>query len=386
MPMPGAHGMMPETDHDEASRMNFVYAFKEHVTRNVTPGAKAVYQARIEPAFQREAARPPRDRHEVHRAMRKDGTWQMFGSLSRLYQELKQEVGEAVAHRQAEDLRDRAQTYRATARHTTLRLDPNLAIPRYQTAVDIHLMPGGYHTERMTDDVTAGAIYDPGVYLFAMGALGPYNEDMGLGILRWLKANRPDFKPRRILDMGCAVGHCTTPYADAFPEAEIHAIDVAAPVLRYAQARAESMGYAVHFSQQNAERTDFPAGHFDLIVSHILLHETSRKAIYAIMKECHRLLKPGGMVIHLEAALRYAEMDPYDAFIRDWSTHNNAEPVWGAVKEMDLVDPALKAGFKPQNVIQSYTPLVTGTDYLLDTGRGNKAAGPKQFIYGGIKA
>ena len=379
MPMPGAHGMMPETDHDEASRMNFVYAFKEHVTRNVTPGAKAAWRTRIEPAFQRETARPPRDRHEVHRAMRKDGTWQMFGSLSRLYQELKQEVGEAVVHRQAEDLRDRAQTYRARARHTTLRLDPGLAIPRYQTAVDIHLMPGGYHTERMDGDVTSGAIYDPGVYLFAMGALGPYNEDMGLGVLRWLKANRPGFTPRRILDMGCAVGHCTTPYADAFPAAEIHAIDVAAPVLRYAQARAESMGYAIHFSQQNAERTDFPAGHFDLIVSHILLHETSHKALYAIMAECHRLLSPGGIVLHGEAPVDNRKLDPFNAFMRDWSTHYNAEPFWGALHDLDLTDPATKGGFARDKVIIDFAPQPSPV-----AGR-KLAGGAAWLLFGGEK-
>jgi len=78
-------------------------------------------------------------------------------------------------------------------------------------------------------------------------------------------------------------------------------------------------------------------------------------------------------------------MKPYDAFIRDWSTHNNAEPFWGTVKEMDLVEPAVKAGFRKQDVIQDYTPLVTGTAYLMDTGRGANT-GPKQFVYGAIKA
>ena len=351
MPHPGTHAMLPTADHDEAARMEFVFSFKEHVTHDVAPGAKPIFKHKIEPAIERELGRAPKNRHEVHRSIKHHPYWQMSGSLSRLYQELKQEVGEAIAYRRHEELSDRARTIRAKAKHTTLRLDPSLQIPRYQSAVDIHLMPGSYYTERANDDVTAGAIYDPGVYMFAMGSMGPYNEDMGLSVIKWIKQHRPNFKPKRILDMGCAVGHCTLPYTTAFPDAEIHAIDVGAPVLRYAQARAESLGHSIHFSQQNAEATDFHDASFDLIVSHILLHETSRKALYTIMRECHRLLNPGGMVLHGEVPFFNQKADPFTAFTRDWSTHYNSEPFWGTLHDMDLHEPAEHAGFAADDVI-----------------------------------
>jgi len=351
MPHPGPHAMLPSTDHDEAARMEFVFSFKEHVTHDIAPGAKPIFEHRVEPAIERELGRAPKNRHEVHRSIKHDPYWQMSGSLSRLYQELKQEVGEAIAYRRHEELSDRARTIRAKAKHTTLRLDPSLPIPRYQSAVDIHLMPGSYYTERADDDVTAGAIYDPGVYMFAMGSMGPYNEDMGLSVIKWIKLHRPDFKPKRILDMGCAVGHCTLPYTAAFPDAELHAIDVGAPVLRYAQARAESLGHAIHFSQQNAEATDFPDASFDLIVSHILLHETSHKALYTIMRECHRLLNSGGIVLHGDVPFFNQKADPFTAFTRDWSTHYNSEPFWGTLHDMDLHEPAEQAGFAADKVI-----------------------------------
>lgn len=183
MKMPGPHAMMPDTNHDELARMSFVFHFKEHVVKQLTPGNKLVYEKRVLPAFQRQHQRAPKNRHEVRDEMRQDEYWQMFGSLSRLYQELKQDVGEAVAFRQMDTLNARARGLRQRARKATLELDPTLAIPRYQSSVDIHLMPGGYHSERTTDDVTAGAIYDPGVYMFAMGALGDYNDDMGVSLI-----------------------------------------------------------------------------------------------------------------------------------------------------------------------------------------------------------
>ncbi len=377
MPQPGPHAMLAETTHDEAARMGFVFGFKEHVAKNVLPGNKAVYETRVEPAFTRAHNRPPKDRHEVHKEMRRDPYWQMWGSLMRLTQELKHTVTEPLVHRQAGALNDKARVLRERSRQSTLRLDPTLPVPRYLSAVDVHLLPGNYFTERTEDDVSAGAMYDPGVYLFAMGSMGQYNEGMGASVVHWLADQHPGLQPRKILDMGCAVGHSTTPYLDAFPDAEVHAIDVAAPVLRYAQARAESMGCAIDFSQQNAEHTDFEDESFDLIVSHILLHETSRRAVYNIMKEAHRLPRPGGMVLHAEAPVRNKQLDPFTAFMRDWSTHYNAEPFWGTLHDMDLVEPALAAGFAAADVIDIDVPMINDGEMI--------GAGANWMIYGATK-
>lgn len=357
MPTPGPHDMLPATTHDESARRNFIFSFKEHVQTSVLPGNKIVYDARVEPTFRKEHGRRPRNRHEVRAQMRREPYWQMFGSLSHLVQEIRQDINESIAFRQTDELTEKAKRYRKGAKFSTLRLDPDLRIPRYLTAVDNHAMPGSYYSERTEDDVTAGAMYDPGVYFFSMGSMGDYNEDMGVAVIQWLQKERPDFRPRRILDMGCSVGHSTTPYLVAFPDAEVHAIDVGAPMLRYAQARAESMGSPIHFSQQNAEHTDFPDGHFDLVVSHILLHETSGTALRNIMRESHRLLKEGGLVIHAEVPTRNHELEPFTEFMRDWSTHYNAEPYWGALHDTDLADVAVKAGFDERDVIEVKMPM-----------------------------
>ena len=155
--------------------------------------------------------------------------------------------------------------------------------------------------------------------------------------------------------MGCTVGQSTLPYVDTYPDAEISAIDVGAPVLRYAHARAEALGKRVHFSQQNAEQTNFSDGSFDLIVSHILLHETSSKALRNILKESYRLLAPGGLMIHQEVP-QYQGMDPYDAFILDWDTYNNNEPFWGTLRDSDLSALAVQAGFTKEKVIETMIP------------------------------
>ncbi|MFT7286520.1 MAG: ubiquinone/menaquinone biosynthesis C-methylase UbiE [Halieaceae bacterium] len=55
----------------------------------------------------------------------------------------------------------------------------------------------------------------------------------------YVRLKFPDFKPERILDCGCSIGHNTLPWAEAFPSAEVHGIDVAPGLLRYANTRAQ---------------------------------------------------------------------------------------------------------------------------------------------------
>ena len=232
-----------------------------------------------------------------------------------------------------------------------------------------------------------GAIYDRAVFIYAMGQMGPDNADMGASAVAWLQENYPDLKPARILDMGCAVGHSTAPYAEAWPEAETHGIDVAAPMLRYAHARAEALGARVHFSQQNAEKTDFEDASFDLVVSHILLHETSSKALRNIIAECHRLLKPGGLMVHAETP-PYKNLDPFDAFMLDWDTRNNNEPFWGRSHEIDYVELSRKGGFDGDKVFETMAPSAYQTAQARRSKvfqGGDFGGGGLWFLYGAQK-
>lgn len=347
------HAALPAATHDELARQNFVQSLKVHLATRVSPGNKTVYEHRAAPRFSREHRRPPKDRHEVRSVMRHEPYYQTWSTLLRTSQEMMWDSVNVSVERQLPALRNQAAAKRDTL--GSLTLNPDLPIPAYHTAVDIHCQPGGYHTELVPDDVAAGATYDRAVYIYAMGRLGALNDEMGQSVVLHLTEQYPDFRPARILDMGCTVGHSTLPYVDAYPDAEVFAIDVGAPVLRYAHARAETLGKRVHFSQQNAEHTDFADASFDLIVSHILLHETSSAAIRAVMRECHRLLKPGGLMLHQEVP-QYEGMPPYDAFILDWDTYNNNEPFWGTVHSMDLQKLAESAGFAAGNVIQTMIP------------------------------
>jgi ubiquinone/menaquinone biosynthesis C-methylase UbiE len=180
------------------------------------------------------------------------------------------------------------------------------------------------------------------------GALGPENNLMGDTLLAYLREKHPDRKPKRILDVGCAIGNSTVVWARAFPQARVHGIDVGAPVLRYAHARAEALGVAIDFSQQNAESTDFAPGSFDLIVSHIVLHETSKSALPRILGECRRLLAPGGMMLHLEIPRGRTVIEK---FMHNWESYNNNETFARYMTGIDLKAEAMKGGFPAGDVL-----------------------------------
>tara|TARA_B110000444_G_scaffold260709_1_gene308859 strand:- start:2384 stop:3541 length:1158 start_codon:yes stop_codon:yes gene_type:complete len=372
------HKALPTTSHDELARQHFVRSFKEHLVTDLHPGLKSAYEKRAKGKFVAEHQREPESIQEVGQVMRQDAHYQAWSSLLRTSQEMMWSSTQIPVQRAIQDLAKQAAETPAVG---SLRLNPDLKIPAYHTAVDIHCQPGGYHTEYIENDVSQGAIYDRGVYIYAMGQMGVDNADMGDSTVAWLKEEHPEFKPSRILDMGCAVGHSTLPYVTGFEHAEVHAIDVAAPMLRYAHARASSKDLAVHFSQQNAELTDFEDNSFDLVVSHILLHETSSAAIKNVIKECYRVLKPGGMMLHVETP-PYEGMEPFDTFIFDWDSENNNEPFWRKSHLLDLDALARDSGFsnKPLKIM---VPSAFQETQRSNTFQGGDfGGGGVWFVYG----
>ncbi len=349
-----AHPVLPEPTSDDLARQEFVKSFKFHLASRIAPGNRLAYETRALPKHLRDGGKAPADLAEMHELMHDNAYFNFWGALQRSSQEQMWLATQIMVER---GFKGRLPEPEAPV--GTLMLDPALEMPRYLTLVDIHCMPGGYHGEFAPEDASNGAVYDRAVHLYAMGRLGPLNSDIGDSAAAFVKRSFPELDPLRILDMGCTVGHSTLPYCDAFPAAEIHGIDVAAPVLRYAHARAEGLGKKVHFHQQNAERTNFEDSSFDLIVSHILVHETSHNAIRNIMKEAYRLLKPGGVVLHVETP-PFRELDLFEAFMLDWDTRNNNEPYWHASHKLVPADIAEETGFGRDAALEAWQPSVFG--------------------------
>ncbi|MGV2827669.1 methyltransferase domain-containing protein [Myxosarcina sp. GI1(2024)] len=228
-----------------------------------------------------------------------------------------------------------------------LELNSEFDYPRYQSKVEIHRMPGGYLQNRDEADFWTGAIYDHGVFLYGQGWFGGLNDELGYTLINnVLRKYYPEFTPQKILDLGCSVGHSTLPYASEFPNAEVWGIDLGASLLRYADARAKALDEEVYFSQQNAEQTEFEDNAFDLVVSHILLHEIPSGARKRVFAESYRLLKPGGIMVHLESQLFLSPPNLMTRYFRDTEVWANSEPYLASSKLADFEKYAMSAGFE----------------------------------------
>ncbi len=330
------HGMFPEPRHDEVARFNFLANLNRHLSTVLGAGNRLAYETRVKPAFVAAHGREPKDRFEVRHAMNRDPYHRFWSALRRNSMEMRQQNGRSIVLRQAHALAERAARYNAGC--DTLELDPAVETPRYQAAVDIHCMPGSYHGALFPGDVSAGANYDCGIFATTGGALGALSDGGGQAIAQWVKAERPGWQPRRILDIGATIGHNAVPLAQAFPEAEVWAIDTAAPSLRYGHARARALGVTnIRFVQMNAEDLSrFADGFFDWVQTTMFLHETSGKALPRIIAEGARVLAPGGLMLHLEQPNYTDDMPLLEQFLRDWDAFNNNEPFWSAMHALDI--------------------------------------------------
>jgi len=333
--MPSSHPMMPEASHDEAAEQLFVRDFKTYLSGEIEADLSSLAEA-LDPG----PASNQRD-EEVYEALHGSDVFRTWASLRRTSQELLWDAIERSVNRQAAELDRMAQDAPPIGSVT---LDPEMACPPYLGDADVHLMPGGYM--RDTPGVAQGAIMDRGGAVYMLGRNGGLMNDMrGHSVVAHLFARFPDARPLRILELGCGVGTSLCAVASHFPDAEIGGLDVGASMLRYAHARAAHMGHAVHFIQADAEATKLPSDSYDLVFSAALFHETSEAAIARIVAESLRLLRPGGIAIHLEVPQRYEEMDRWNR-VRGRIEHDfNNEPAWKEAISADYVAALTMAGF-----------------------------------------
>lgn len=372
------HDLKVDHTRDERSRQHFVMGMRSYVLNNLAGNMRTVYERKVEPAFIRSKKRKPKTGPEIHKAMKSE-------TLFKYYSNLRCNTQEAVwrsiipgVERQAEDLVRRAQVLSQSTEKAsgTFEIDPKFSVPRYVSELDVHLMPGNYHEEHMPSDVSQGAIYDNGLSVFAMGLLGPRMEDITTSVSTYFALRNPGFKPKRILDLGCTIGHSTLPWKDRYPAAEVIGIDVGAPSVRYAHARAQSYGVTAHFAQKDAEHTEYADESFDLIYSCMFLHEVPGKNIRNIFKEAHRMLKPGGVMIHYELPPNNL-LAPYDGFYLDWDSYYNKEPFYKPFRDMDPATECAKAGFKKKDFFNFVAPSLAfyGMDALKKAVKDDKAEG-----------
>lgn len=350
-------------DHDEAARQAFVGALKSHVNGPMEADlAKLYYEKLVE--------RDTGELDEVIALFEQEAQYRLWGSAVYTSQDLLWEsVGQTVDRVRPEFDRRWQAMKESGATYGSLSLDPELNLPEPIGSREIHRQPGGYFHEASPDDLTSPLLYFSSVELYrAAKGLGTNAKTGEPGMaplmLKVMREKFPQLEPKRILDLGCGPGTETLGFARGFQEAEMHGLELSSPFLRFAHLWAEEQGVAVHYRQGNAAATPYPDGHFDLIVSHILFHETSHEILPQIMQEARRLLAPGGVFFNADVAYQTDRITVPKQVTNAWQVAYNGEPFWRGFAETDVREAMRAAGFDNDRIFADYVPLGSG-DYFM---------------------
>jgi len=336
------HDLKLSPTRDELAAQDFVSSLRNHVLNPMAASMKSRFEADVFPKLPEGATG-----RDVLKAMQPQPYFKFYSAARVKAQEMVWASVRPTVERERTDLKARFEALSADTSRAegTLTLDPALDIPRNVTALDVHLMPGNYHQDGGEGDLAAGALYENGLSVFSFGLMGETLDDIGRSVAMWLSLRHPGFHPAAILDLGCSVGHQTLPWKRTYPDAVVTGLDVAAPCLRYAHARAQAMGLTAHFLQADATHVPLPDASQDLVFSSMFLHELPVKDTRAVFREAHRLLKPGGLMLHYELPPNEA-LSAYDGFYLDWDSHYNAEPYYQGYRDLVPEAEAKAAGFK----------------------------------------
>ncbi len=131
--------------------------------------------------------------------------------------------------------------------------------------------------------------------------LSPYLDE-AVSVLKALAASGPE-PIRRIVDIGAGPGVAATALAEAFPDADVVAVDGAAALLTRASERAERLGvrHRITVMPRDLEGGLGALGPVDLAWVGMVLHHLARPA--DLLRELHGMLRPGGMLAVTEFGL-----------------------------------------------------------------------------------
>lgn len=303
----------------------FILGAKNYWTREIYPALEAEFRDRAA-----DAAAPVTHPDQVAELIGDSTLYRYYGWLERHLQRFKYSgrYGLQPYHDERRDeLRRRIP---ANLPPGLLELDPDFETPDSFTAVDIHQHPGG-----VWSDAIAGFVYERGARTTTPLA-GQTHRDLHQRLADRIAEGGA---PGSLLDMGCGFGKSTRPFWETFRDTEIHGVDIAGPCLEVAAMDAASaQARNVHYRQMSAAATDYADAKFDVVTSTMLVHEMPPAEIEAVLNEAHRVLAPGGRMIHLDFL---PADDPFSRFIHFGHARRNNEPYMEPLAGLDL--PALMA-------------------------------------------
>jgi ubiquinone/menaquinone biosynthesis C-methylase UbiE len=205
--------------------------------------------------------------------------------------------------------------------------------PRYYLQ-NFHFQSGGW----MTDD--SADRYDTQVEVLLNGTANAMRRQ-ALPDLHEAFAGR-DQRELRLLDVGCGTGRFLDFIKQAWPRLQITGLDMSDAYIRHAKRHLRRS--RTSFVVGKAEEIPLSDNSQDAVTSTFLFHELPPKIRRIVLRECARVLKPGGRLVLLDS-LQRGDRPDYEGLLEVFPRSYH-EPYYSSYIKEDLGSLALECGLK----------------------------------------
>ena len=179
----------------------------------------------------------------------------------------------------------------------------------------------------------------------------------GAGEWRELKKLLPDFKGRRVLDLGCGYGwHCI--YAARHGAEYVLGTDISEKMI--ATAREKSGDFHIDYQQSAMEDLQFENNSFDIVISSLAFHYV--EDFKGVIRNISNWLKPGGAFVF---SVEHPVFTAYGT--QDWYYDENGEILHFPVDHY-YYEGKRDAVFLGEHVVKYHRTLTTYLNTLLNCG------------------
>ena len=230
--------------------------------------------------------------------------------------------------------------------------------PRYYLQ-NFHFQSDGW----MTDD--SAERYDTQVEVLLNGAANAIRRQ-ALPQLSEVFAGC-DQRKLRLLDIGCGTGRFLDFVKQTWPLLQTTGLDMSAPYLKHAQ-RHLKRWTRTSFVVGKAEAIPLPEDSQDAVTSIFLFHELPPKVRRIAIRECARVLKPGGRLVILDSLQRGDHSD-YDGLL-ELFPQNYHEPYYSSYINENFNALASNYHLKPVRNVRAFVSKVMVFDKPARRGKG----------------
>jgi ubiquinone/menaquinone biosynthesis C-methylase UbiE len=228
--------------------------------------------------------------------------------------------------------------------------------PRYYLQ-NFHFQSGGW----LTDE--SAARYDTQVEVLFNGCANAIRRQ-ALPPLHEVLAGR-DQRRLRLIDIGCGTGRFLDFVKQSWPRLPVLGVDLSDAYLRHARRhlrRWSRLGFAVGM----AEALPVPDSSQDAVTSIFMLHELPPKVRRDMLRECARVLRPGGRLVLLDSLQRGDKPD-YDGIL-ELFPQNYHEPYYASYLDEDFAAMAKACGLVHARDVNAFISKVMVFDKPAHSG------------------